>query len=188
MMHTKVWMVVAVVASLGGAPLLAGGDDDGSCSGVWTVAVDKACYEASTGAAMYDLCMSILKSSPANSEQSAYALRAASAATDSSKYTLASGEEMSRNSTITGEVRNAWGGCNPLYDAAIDALAGAEEQLRQCAFGGLGQRYMDALSPIEDCTTRMLSVGGQTTPLYSMIIGDRDRAVLAFRLAKPLIP
>ncbi|KAL6659469.1 hypothetical protein ACP70R_003509 [Stipagrostis hirtigluma subsp. patula] len=178
--------ILVLAASLAAASLLAAGD--GPCPGVPTEAVDAACHDASTSPTMYDLCMGILSSSPPTAEVTAYALAAGAAAADSCSSTVVAGNKMSRNGTLTGDLSDAWFNCLANYNAARDAIAGVRDQLGRCAFADLSQWYIDALAALEECTAKLLPAGGTSTPLYGMVVGDRDRAVLAFRLAWPLVP
>uniref|UniRef100_J3MQA3 Uncharacterized protein n=1 Tax=Oryza brachyantha TaxID=4533 RepID=J3MQA3_ORYBR len=46
-----------------------------------------------------------------------------------------------------------------------------------------------AAAAIDDCATLLLrAAGGAPTPLHRMVLLDRDRAVLALRLAMLLLP
>ncbi|KAL6659468.1 hypothetical protein ACP70R_003508 [Stipagrostis hirtigluma subsp. patula] len=163
--------------------------DHVACPGVPTESVDAACHGASTSSAMYDLCMRVLSTSPPTAEITAYAFVAAATAAESFASTVVAGDQMSRNGSLTGDLSDAWDKyCRGKYDMAYGVTGGAMAQLRRCDFLDLRQEYMDAIVAIEECTAKLLPAGGISTPLYGMVVGDRDRAVLAFRLALPLIP
>ncbi|KAL6659467.1 hypothetical protein ACP70R_003507 [Stipagrostis hirtigluma subsp. patula] len=178
--------LLVLAACLAVASLHAAGDK--ACPGVPTEAVDAACHDASTSPTMYDLCLRTLSSSPPTAEVSDYALVAAVAAADSCGSTVVACDQMSKNGSLTGDLSDAWDNCWSNYNAARGAIAGVRDLLGRCAFMDLRQGYMDALAALEDCTAKLLPAGGTTTPVYGMVVGDRDRAALAFRLAWRLIP
>ncbi|OEL14045.1 hypothetical protein BAE44_0024936 [Dichanthelium oligosanthes] len=136
--------------------------------------VDAACRAASTGPAMFDLCMRILRSLPPNSELVTYAVGAAGAAGLSCVSTMDAGKRM---------LGMGPSGCVADYSTTCRAISGAADQLGRCAFADLRQGYMDAMAAIEDCTAKLAEVGGTSTPFYGMVLGNWDRTVTVFRLA-----
>ncbi|KAL6659471.1 hypothetical protein ACP70R_003511 [Stipagrostis hirtigluma subsp. patula] len=176
--------ILFLAASLAAASLLAAGDDP--CPGVPTEAADAACHGASTSSAMYDLCMGILSSSPPTAEVTAYAHVATVAAAKSCLATVDAGEQMSQNGSLNRALSDAWGDCWGNYNAARAAIAVARDKLERCAFVGIGQGYMDAMAAIDVCAAKLLPAGGISTPLYALVVGDRDRTVIALGLASPL--
>ncbi|KAL6659466.1 hypothetical protein ACP70R_003506 [Stipagrostis hirtigluma subsp. patula] len=181
----KSTIVLLLAASMSAASLLLAAGDD-ACPGVQMESMDAACRNAAP--AMYDLCMRVLSSSPPTSEISTYALTAANAAADSCRSTLHTGEESMQNGTFKGGVFHAWDYCVNYYDAAIAAIAGVQNQLRSCNFAGMAQGYIDAMFALEQCAAKLLDVDGTSTPTYGTVVGDRDLDMVAFGLAKPLIP
>ncbi|KAL6659470.1 hypothetical protein ACP70R_003510 [Stipagrostis hirtigluma subsp. patula] len=179
--------ILILAASLAATSLFAAGDDV-ACPGVPTKDVAAACNDASTSPAMYDLCMRMLSSSPPTAQVTAYAVAATGAAERSCDSTVVAGKEMLKNGSLAGDLSDAWRRCLGNYKAARVAIDGVGDQLLRCAFADLRPGYMDALAALEDCAAKLLPAGGTSTPVYGLVVGDRDRAVIAYRLTWPLIP
>nr|TKW09037.1 hypothetical protein SEVIR_6G064800v2 [Setaria viridis] len=178
-------VVLVLAASLAAASLSGIGD---ACAGVPSMPIDTACRAASTGPAMYSLCMSILQSlPPSGGDLVTYAVGAAGAAALSCDTATRAGEGMLGDGSLPGELRDACSGCVADYGNARQAISGVADQLGRCEFAYLRQGYMDALAAVEDCTAKLGLAGGTSTPLYGMVVGSRDRTVIAFRLASSLM-
>ncbi|CAL5008579.1 unnamed protein product [Urochloa decumbens] len=178
-------VILVIAATLAAASLSVTGD---ACAGVPSMPIDAACRAASPGPAMYNLCMSILQSlPPGSSDLATYAVGAAGAAALSGDSAADAGRRMLGDASLPGNLRDACSGCVSDFGNARQAISRVADQLGRCAFAGLRQGFMDALAAVEDCASKLAFAGGESTPLYGMVVGNRDRTVIAFRLATPLM-
>nr|CAB3482107.1 unnamed protein product [Digitaria exilis] len=178
-MEKAILILVILTASMATTSLFVTAN---ACAGVPSMPIDAACRAASTSQAMYDLCTSILQSSPPNSDLATYAVSAAGAAALSCDSAADASVRMLQDGSVSGDMRDACSACVDDYHAAHQGIAGAADQLGQCAFQNVRQGYMDALSSIEDCTAKLVAAGGTTTTLYAMAVGVRDRTAIALPL------
>uniref|UniRef100_J3MQA8 Pectinesterase inhibitor domain-containing protein n=2 Tax=Oryza brachyantha TaxID=4533 RepID=J3MQA8_ORYBR len=93
-------------------------------------------------------------------------------------------ELLTRNRSLSGEERDAYAECQDAYAYAEHAMGAAVRKLRACSFGGLGDDYMDGLLAVERCRDRVIRL--PASPLYAMVLVDRNKAGLALFLGKLL--
>ncbi|KAI4970004.1 hypothetical protein ZWY2020_000918 [Hordeum vulgare] len=100
---------------------------------------------------------------------------------------LAASNQLSQNSSLSTTLRDAYEGCMNDYapaDSSIDHIA--DEALPSCRFKGLADEYTRVITSVEKCRVRLLSPTLVKTPLYPMVLADRNKAVLANLLGKLL--
>ncbi|KAM3214383.1 hypothetical protein ACQJBY_066710 [Aegilops geniculata] len=164
------------------------------CPNVPLLGAVAACQKACGTKLMYDLCIRMMRQgdadmSPLHKERAtAYAILAAHSAANSIDDTkLAASNQLSHNSSLFGQQRDAYEGCMNDYapaDSSIDRIA--DETLPSCRFTGLADEYTRVITSVEKCRDRLLTPTLVKTPLYSMVVADRNKAVLANMLGKLL--
>uniref|UniRef100_A0ACD5WZZ1 Uncharacterized protein n=1 Tax=Avena sativa TaxID=4498 RepID=A0ACD5WZZ1_AVESA len=166
--------------------LVAAGED---CPGVRSLAVEAACREACGTRLMYDMCMDALREKfepdPSHSVVViAYAVLAAQRARGSYAATGDTASGLLRGSLGRDE-RAAYEACIEEYVYAdLSMYRVANDMLPSCRFGGLVEEYMNGLVHLESCRDRLMRLAA--SPLYAMNLVDRNKALLAYSLAKLL--
>uniref|UniRef100_A0A0D9X4A3 Uncharacterized protein n=1 Tax=Leersia perrieri TaxID=77586 RepID=A0A0D9X4A3_9ORYZ len=145
-----------------------------------------ACQKASTGPSMAKLCNDRLgaASSP-EQEVTAFVLAAANAASASYGATGELLMAASQDAAATKESRAAASTCVEKYGEAMDRVAAAVAHLNGCELAELVVDVLPAVVAVDDCGTALLSAGDQGSPLYGMVMADRDRSMLVLRLRQP---
>uniref|UniRef100_J3MQA6 Uncharacterized protein n=1 Tax=Oryza brachyantha TaxID=4533 RepID=J3MQA6_ORYBR len=64
--------------------------------------------------------------------------------------------------------------------------AAAVGHLRGCELPELIRDVPDAVAAVDDCATALLRVTG-SSPMYNMVVADRDRGMLTLRLTSILL-
>ncbi|KAM3197371.1 hypothetical protein ACQJBY_072808 [Aegilops geniculata] len=118
-------------------------------------------------------------------DQTGYVTLAAWFAMESFEITqIAARNQLSHNTSLSGQERHAYEGCMKDY-----ALAGryitrvANQMLPSCRFTDLSYEYNRALNSILSCMNRLSALTHVNTPLYPMVLADQDKAVLAYHFA-----
>ncbi|KAG8086763.1 hypothetical protein GUJ93_ZPchr0010g10580 [Zizania palustris] len=158
-----------------------------ACEDAASMSAVDACKQAGTGVALAELCAATLGTSPAPKEETAFVLAAANAAGRSYVATLqAIVKLMLGKPKVSDETRKACDACTGSYMDARDAMNDALGHLASCSLAELIIDFPRAVSAVDDCATKVLRAEG-LSPLYSMIIGDRDLSMLGLRLTVMLL-
>ncbi|KAE8783140.1 hypothetical protein D1007_43442 [Hordeum vulgare] len=160
------------------------------CPGVPSLPVEAACRKACGTKLMHDMCMDTLRGgfhpSPSiHIEVTEYALLAAHHALESYGATAAAASELLRNRSLAGDERAAYNTCLTEYSYAVqcmDHVAG--DMLPRCRFAGLGEQYVHCVAYVEGCRDRLVWL--KSSPLYTMNLVDRNKALLAYSIAQLL--
>uniref|UniRef100_A0A0D9X4A6 Pectinesterase inhibitor domain-containing protein n=1 Tax=Leersia perrieri TaxID=77586 RepID=A0A0D9X4A6_9ORYZ len=168
--------------------LAVAGDDDPSCPRAPRMTVDSACRKASSTEAAYEMCKDALREIPnpqSGHDATAYALAAARRAMASERGTAdAAFRLLMYNSSLSGDETYAYMECLKTYTTAAEAMGTVEERLRRCDFRGLGSVYLNGLIDVESCRNWVIKL--PASPLYAMVLVDRNNFGLAFSLGKLL--
>ncbi|EAZ16922.1 hypothetical protein OsJ_32404 [Oryza sativa Japonica Group] len=115
-----------------------------------------------------------------------YAVAAARGAMASADATVvAANERVTYNGSLSGEEKGAYEGCVEAYAAAEHAMGAVLNKLGACSFGGgLADDYMSGLLAVESCRDRVIKL--PASPLYAMVLVDRNKVGLALFLGKLL--
>ncbi|EAZ41487.1 hypothetical protein OsJ_26011 [Oryza sativa Japonica Group] len=151
-------LLVAVSLAVAGVA----GDDEKTCPGAPTMTVESACRNVSGTQAMYDTCRDALAgvADPlSDHDVTVYALAAAHGAAASAEATMGAAIDEVRNHSV------------------VDKLDG-------CSFDGLAGDYLNGLIDVENCRDRVLKL--PASPLYAMVLVDRNKAGMALFLGKLL--
>ncbi|KAM3346970.1 hypothetical protein ACQJBY_021138 [Aegilops geniculata] len=137
-----------------------------------------------------DLCVRIMiwggidMSVSHKEEETGYVTLAAWFAVESFEVTrIAARNQLSHNTSLSGEERHAYEGCMKDYALAGRHITRIAEMLPSCRFTDLSYEYNRALNSIVSCMNRLSAPTHVNTPLYPMVLADQDKAVLAYHLA-----
>ncbi|KAF0901004.1 hypothetical protein E2562_037419 [Oryza meyeriana var. granulata] len=164
--------------------LLAGGIDACGDYDVPSMSAVAACQK--TGRAMRPLCEATLGTTTAPEEVTVFVLAAANAAAQSCDTTVHAIRQLMQDPSTPEDVRSAGQICDGKYDEAHAQLAAAVGHLNSCSLAELIRDVPAAVVAVDDCTSALLPVGGNS-PLYNMVMGDRDRSMLTLRLTSILL-
>jgi pectinesterase inhibitor-like protein len=155
-----------------------------ACMNISSMDIAGSCHQASTSTRMYDLCMKTMNGVKDNSEILTYAVTAASVAARSFEFTVAMGDNLINNPSTPGEMKAAYEVCMRRYSKARKLVDGVVGELQGCFFDHVEDECMDAIVAIDDCATAVMLVNssGAATPFHTIVLDNRDRAVLALRL------
>ncbi|KAL5222577.1 hypothetical protein ABZP36_027290 [Zizania latifolia] len=165
---------------------VAAGDDVG-CPGAPSMSVEAACRKACGTQLMYDVCRDALRDVPdpsASHDVTEYALAAARGALASEAATMDVSIQLLYNASISGDEKAAYMECVQSYTAATEAISNVQGNLPICSFDGLAADYKNGLLHLENCRDRVIKLAA--SPLYAMVLVDRNKAVLAFFLGQLL--
>uniref|UniRef100_A0ACD5ZF16 Uncharacterized protein n=1 Tax=Avena sativa TaxID=4498 RepID=A0ACD5ZF16_AVESA len=165
-----------------------------NCPGVPWLGAVAACRKASSTKFIYDLCIRTMREdgvdmSPSHKQEvTAYIILATEDAANSYDSTqLVASNQLDQNASLPGPVRDAYEGCLNDYPAAEDSLDRVTEAMRSgCDFVGIADQYTSGMMSLENCRDRLLSLQQYKTPVYPMVLADRDKVSLAYMLAKLL--
>ncbi|XP_044972062.1 uncharacterized protein LOC123439406 [Hordeum vulgare subsp. vulgare] len=88
--------------------------------------------------------------------------------------------QRSHNASLSGHEREVYEGCVKDYALAGSSMARvAADILPSCRFDGLRDEYLRVLVSIDRCTDRLPA----KTPLHAMVVADRFKAWLAYRVS-----
>ncbi|KAF0901007.1 hypothetical protein E2562_037422 [Oryza meyeriana var. granulata] len=159
-----------------------------SCPGAPSMTVETACRKTSGTQAMYDLCKDALGGVPdplSDHDATVYALAAAKGALASEDATVGAAIQLlTYNRSLSGEERDAYQECVEAYTTAEHAMGNVVNKLAACSFGGLADDYMNGLLGVESCRDHVIKL--PASPLYAMVLVDRNKAGLALFLGKLL--
>ncbi|KAL5230614.1 hypothetical protein ABZP36_029390 [Zizania latifolia] len=162
------------------ATLLFTGSD--ACNGVPFISTADVCQPAIIGAAMSELCAATLGVTTTPHEVTAYVAAAAVDAAQSYRATRRVANDEIDDPSAPEGLAGACEACLYKYDAALGVLDFVADHLQSCALGDISRDFTTAAATIDDCATLVLPIAANSS-LYAMIVGDRDRTVLAVRLA-----
>ncbi|XP_006659821.1 uncharacterized protein LOC102713388 [Oryza brachyantha] len=183
-------LALLVLAAVSPAAVTGAGDDDKSaCPGAPSMAVEAACRTACGTQAMYDMCKDELAAAVPDPlrdrDVTVYAVAGEKGALASVGATQdAAIRLLLRNSSLSGEERDAYVECVEAYTTAEHAMGNVLDKLGVCSRDGLAADYKDGLLDIESCRDRVLKL--PASPLYAMVLVDRNKAALAFFLGELL--
>ncbi|KAF0901194.1 hypothetical protein E2562_038317 [Oryza meyeriana var. granulata] len=168
------------------ALLLTGSD---ACDGAPWMSAVAACQQASTGGVLYQLCVRMLGTSPEAKEVTGYVVTAMNTNRELFAITEGAADKVRQDPSASEEMKTACGICMGKYDKSEVLMFGVKEHLRSCELTmDIRMDLATAAAAVDDCATLLLRAGGDQTPLHRMVLLDRDRAVLALRLAILLVP
>ncbi|BAH94103.1 Os08g0142500, partial [Oryza sativa Japonica Group] len=177
-------LLVAVSLAVAGVA----GDDEKTCPGAPTMTVESACRNVSGTQAMYDTCRDALAgvADPlSDHDVTVYALAAAHGAAASAEATMGAAiDEVRNNRSLPGDERDAYMECAVDYSTALHAMGSVVDKLDGCSFDGLAGDYLNGLIDVENCRDRVLKL--PASPLYAMVLVDRNKAGMALFLGKLL--
>uniref|UniRef100_A0ACD5UIE8 Uncharacterized protein n=1 Tax=Avena sativa TaxID=4498 RepID=A0ACD5UIE8_AVESA len=184
----KIFLLLLVLAPL---RMAAAGK---TCPGVPWLGAVAACRKASGTKFIYNLCIGRMREdgvdmSPSHKQQvTAYIILATEDAANSyDSTTLVASNQLDQNASLPGAVRDAYQGCLNDYSPAEDSLDRVAEALKSgCDFVGLADAYVSGMMSLENCRDRLLSLQQYKTPVYPMVLHDREKVSLAYMLAKLL--
>ncbi|XP_006659105.1 uncharacterized protein LOC102708171 [Oryza brachyantha] len=180
-------LLVLVAAS---SSLAAAGDEKPPCPGAPSMTVEAVCRNASGTQAMYDVCKDALGGGAvpdplSDHDVTVYALAAERGALASVGATLGTAVDLVlHNSSLSGDEKDAYTQCAEAYATAERAMGSVVGKLDVCRLDGLADDYLNGLLDIESCRDRVLKL--PASPLYAMVLVDRNKAALAFLLGKLL--
>ncbi|KAF0901005.1 hypothetical protein E2562_037420 [Oryza meyeriana var. granulata] len=179
--------LLVVLAAVSLAAVTAAGDEK-TCPGAPSMTVETACRNASGTQAMYDMCKNALGGVPdrlSDHDVTVYALAAENSALASVGATQdAAIKLVLYNSSLSHEERDAYMECSEVYTTAEHAMGNVLGKLDICSLNGLADDYMNGLLDLESCRDRVLKL--PASPLYAMVLVDRNKAALAFVIGKLL--
>uniref|UniRef100_A0A0E0LR47 Pectinesterase inhibitor domain-containing protein n=1 Tax=Oryza punctata TaxID=4537 RepID=A0A0E0LR47_ORYPU len=179
--------LLGLLVVLAAAVSLVAGDGK-PCPGAPSMTVETACRNASGTQAMYDMCKDALAGVPdpeSDHDVTVYAVDAENAALASVRATQdAAVRLLLYNSSLSGDERGAYLFCEEVYTAAEHDMGVAADKLGVCNLDGLADDYVNGLLAVESCRDRVLNL--PASPLYAMVLVDRNKAALAFLLGKLL--
>uniref|UniRef100_A0ACD5UJI0 Uncharacterized protein n=1 Tax=Avena sativa TaxID=4498 RepID=A0ACD5UJI0_AVESA len=165
-----------------------------ACPGVPSLGSAAACLKACGTKYAYDLCINTMQRSgmdPCPSHTvvaTVYAVVAARVAEASYEDTmLALNTQLQQNGSLSGDERDAYRGCLGDYTAAESSIERAAERMASsCDLGGLGNEFRGGMMSLEGCRDRLLSPWIYPSPMYPLVMGNRDKVLVAYLLAKLL--
>ncbi|KAL5220772.1 hypothetical protein ABZP36_025485 [Zizania latifolia] len=172
-------LVLAVVS------LTVAAADDVGCPGAPSMSVEAACRKACGTQLMYDVCRDSLRDVPdpsASHDVTGYALAAARGVLASEGATMDAAIQLLFNASLSGDEKSAYVECVESYTAAEEAIGNVLDDLPVCSFDGLAADYKNGLLDLENCRDRVIRL--PASPLYAMVLVDRNKAVLAFFLGQ----
>uniref|UniRef100_A0A0D9X4A5 Pectinesterase inhibitor domain-containing protein n=1 Tax=Leersia perrieri TaxID=77586 RepID=A0A0D9X4A5_9ORYZ len=172
------------------AVAVAGDDNLKTCPGAPWMTVESACRNVSGTQAMYDTCKDALREIPnplSDHDATVYALAAASSALASAAATEDAAIRLVHGGSekVSGEEKDAYEECIEAYTTAGHAMVAVIDKLGACGFGDLAGGYLDVIVDIESCRDRVLKL--TASPIYGMVLVDRNKAGLAFIITKKLL-
>ncbi|BAT03794.1 Os08g0142300 [Oryza sativa Japonica Group] len=182
-------MSVALTLSLllTAASLLAGVAD--GCDGVPRMSAVDACKQASTAGVMWQLCVRELGASPEPEEVTGFVAAAMRANREAYGVSYDAAEKVRVDPSSPAGLATVSGYCEGKYDTAQELMTGWIDRLPGCDItADIRVDLASAAAAVDECATLLLQNGGEHTTLYQMVLLDRDRAVLAVRLAILLVP
>ncbi|KAF7014017.1 hypothetical protein CFC21_028049 [Triticum aestivum] len=141
-----------------------------------------ACHQVSTGQPLLELCMKTLHAAFENSEVTEYANIAAGTAQYSCQETQRIGKNLLQNPSLPKELRAAYDHCIGKYDMVKNKIGAIDNAVRTCWFATFKQDCVDVAAAIDDCAHNLQPVGS-SSPLYKMVLTDRDLSTLSCSLA-----
>uniref|UniRef100_A0A0E0AQQ0 Pectinesterase inhibitor domain-containing protein n=1 Tax=Oryza glumipatula TaxID=40148 RepID=A0A0E0AQQ0_9ORYZ len=182
-------MSVALTLSLllTAASLLAGGAD--GCDGVPRMSAVDACKQASTAGVMWQLCVRELGASPEPEEVTGFVAAAMRANREAYGVSYDAAEKVRVDPSSPAGLATVSGYCEGKYDTAQELMTWWIDRLPGCDItADIRVDLASAAAAVDECAILLLQNGGEHTTLYQMVLLDRDRAVLAVRLAILLVP
>ncbi|RLN03445.1 hypothetical protein C2845_PM13G02680 [Panicum miliaceum] len=135
-----------------------------------------------------DACLNpeTLRNGPDTAEVTVYARIAARLAKLKYESTIAAMDQTlaGGGSSLPGGEREAVGQCKDLYVGARGRMAGVADQLSGCDFTRARQDYLDAVSGITSCQSRLRSFKGS---LPAMVAADLDLTMVAYDLGALIV-
>ncbi|EMS65254.1 hypothetical protein TRIUR3_04069 [Triticum urartu] len=164
------------------------------CPGVPYNGAVATCYHGCGMKLIYDLCIKTMQQghidlSPSHKEETtAYAILVLSAAVESTwttSHTLT--YQLQKNASISVQERAFYGACLTDYVAALNSLDHTlVVMLPNCFFQGINDDYLSALASLNSCRDRFIGPAMYTSPVYPLVLADRNKALLAYSLGKLL--
>ncbi|XBI52579.1 hypothetical protein VPH35_034932 [Triticum aestivum] len=122
-----------------------------------------ACPQVSTGQPLLELCMKTLHAAFENKTQRI-------------------GKNLLQNPSLPKELRAAYDHCIGKYDMVKNKIGAIDNAVRTCWFATFKQDCVDVAAAIDDCAHNLQPVGS-SSPLYKMVLADRDLSALSCSLA-----
>uniref|UniRef100_A0A0E0LR46 Pectinesterase inhibitor domain-containing protein n=1 Tax=Oryza punctata TaxID=4537 RepID=A0A0E0LR46_ORYPU len=146
-----------------------------------------ACQKASRGQAMSQLCADALGTATAPDEDvTVFVLAAVNAAANSNTATVGYVRYLAQDPAAPGAARAAGNVCVGKYGEAQQQMSAAVGHLNGCELAELIRDVPAAVAAVDDCAIALLPEFDVNSPLYSTVIDDRDRSMLALRLTKEI--
>ncbi|KAE8818013.1 hypothetical protein D1007_04381 [Hordeum vulgare] len=165
------------------------------CPGVPYNGAVATCYHGCGTKLIYDLCIQTMKQghidlSPSHKEETTVyailALSAAVASTTTTSQTLT--DQLQKNASISVQERAYYGACLTDVVAALNSLYHTlDVMLPGCFFVGINDDYLSALASLESCRDRFIGPLMYKSPVYPMVLADRNKVLLAYSLGKLLL-
>ncbi|KAF7111180.1 hypothetical protein CFC21_111222 [Triticum aestivum] len=156
------------------------------CPGVLSLDGSSACGEACGTKLLQDLCIHVMiwggvdMSGSHKEGATRYVILAARFAVVSMDATrLAARNQLSQNTLLSSQERDAYQGCLNDYAAArgsIDRVA--NEMLPDCRFVGVADEFARGVKSLESCWIRLMRPPLRSTPLYDLVWADRYKLLL----------
>uniref|UniRef100_M8BD05 Pectinesterase inhibitor domain-containing protein n=1 Tax=Aegilops tauschii TaxID=37682 RepID=M8BD05_AEGTA len=87
-----------------------------------------------------------------------------------------------QNPSLPKELRAAYDHCIGKYDMVKNKIGAIDNAVRTCWFATFKQDCVDVAAAIDDCAHNLQPVGS-SSPLYKMVLADRDLSALSCSLA-----
>ncbi|KAM3193912.1 hypothetical protein ACQJBY_070515 [Aegilops geniculata] len=189
MTMVKINLLLLILAPLG----MAAASTD--CPGVLSLDGSSACGESCGTKLLQDLCIHVMvwggvdMSGSQKEEATGYVILAARFAVESMDATrLAARNQLSQNTSLSGQERDAYEGCLNDYAAARSSINHvAKEMLPNCRFAGVADEFARGVKSLESCWIRLMRPPVKSTPLYNLVWADRYKLLLIHLLDGKLL-
>ncbi|KAF7035263.1 hypothetical protein CFC21_046175 [Triticum aestivum] len=165
------------------------------CRGVPALDGSSACGESCSTKLLQDLCIDVMiwggvEISGSHKEgATGYVILAARFAVESLDATqLAARNQLSQNTSLSGQVRDAYEGCLNDYATVRSSINRvANEMLPNCRFAGVADEFARGVKSLESCWIRLMRPPVKSTPLYNLVWADRYKLLLIHLLDGKLL-
>ncbi|KAF7104158.1 hypothetical protein CFC21_105078 [Triticum aestivum] len=162
------------------------------CRGVPALDGSSACGESCSTKLLQDLCIDVMIwggveiSGSRKEGATGYVILAARFAVESLDATqLAARNQLSQNTSFSGQERNAYEGCLNDYATARSSINRfANEMLPKCQFAGVADEFARG---VKSCWIRLMRPPVKSTPLYNLVWADWYKLLLIHLLDGKLL-
>lgn len=165
------------------------------CPGVSSLDGSSACGESCGTKLLQDLCIDVMiwggvELSGSHKEgATGYVILAARFAVQSLDATrLAARNQLSQNTSLSSQERDAYEGCLNDYAVARSSINRvANEMLPNCRFAGVADEFVRGVKSLESCSIRLMRPPLKSTTLYNIVWADRYKLLLIHLLEGKLL-